>query len=83
MSKILHFRNNCIGCGSCTLHAPGYWEMDEKDGKANLKRGKLCGKVDQLDVYEGEIEQNVRAAEDCPVSIIHVYDDNGKKISPK
>ncbi len=70
--KIIHYRNNCIGCNSCVEHAPGNWEIDQTDGKANLKRS--CGKdgVFIAEISELEVEDNKKAAEDCPVGIIHV-----------
>jgi len=79
--KIVHYRKNCIGCNSCTEHAPGNWEIDSVDGKANLKRS--VGKEDVFiaEISELEVEDNKRAAQDCPVGIIHILDAKGKDIT--
>ena len=79
--KIIHYRNNCIGCNSCTEHAPGNWEIDPSDGKVNLKRATGENGVFITEISELEIEDNKRAAQDCPVGIIHIVDQQGKDIS--
>ena len=79
--KIIHYRNNCIGCNSCTEHAPGNWEIDQVDGKVNLKRASGANGVFIAEISELEIEDNTRAAQDCPVGIIHIVDQQGKDIS--
>lgn len=79
--KIIHYRKNCIGCNSCTEHAPGNWEIDPIDGKANLKRASGKEDVFIAEISELEVEDNKRAAQDCPVGIIHILDAKGKDIS--
>jgi ferredoxin len=70
MIKIVHDRENCIGCGSCVAVCPRYWEMAE-DGKSNLKGSKkrTDGKF-ELEV--GEAECNDAAAQVCPVNVIKI-----------
>lgn len=80
-NKIIQFRNDCIGCNSCTEHAPENWEIDENDGKANLKNSKGKNDIFIAEISELEIEANQRAAQGCPVGIIHVIDSEGKDIS--
>lgn len=80
MPKIIHYREQCIGCNACVENAPSYWEIDEKDGKANLKNATKKGDTYVLDVTEVEIEQNENARDDCPVSIIRLLDDTGHEI---
>lgn len=80
-SKIIHYRNNCIGCNSCTEHAPGNWEIDATDGKVNLKRANGKDGVFIAEISELELADNQRAAQDCPVGIIHILDAQGKDIS--
>ena len=36
MSKIIFYRNNCIGCSICREMQPEVWRMSKKDGKAVL-----------------------------------------------
>lgn len=81
MPKLIHFRENCIGCNSCVEHAPNYWEMDEADGKAHLKRSIDKQGVYQTEITDFEIDCNRCAAIDCPVGIIKIYADDGKDIS--
>ncbi|PIN74381.1 ferredoxin [Candidatus Woesearchaeota archaeon CG10_big_fil_rev_8_21_14_0_10_45_16] len=72
MPKIIHYRDNCIGCNSCVEHAPKQWRISEEDGKSKLigsteKRG-IC----VLKISEVELEKNELAARDCPVKIIKI-----------
>jgi len=83
MPKLIHYRKNCIGCNACCEHASDYWEIDPNDGKARLKRGQEKKKgVYVQDISEAEVEKNSRAADSCPVNIICVRDNKGKKIAP-
>jgi len=73
MSTIItHQRDKCIGCNSCVELAYEHWRMSVKDGKSNLigskdKRGFHTLRTDDL-----AYEDNVKAAEACPVNIIKV-----------
>lgn len=83
MPKVVHYRKNCIGCNACHEYAPDYWNIDDTDGKARLERS--CEKkkdVHVLNISELEVEENKEAALGCPVGIIQVHDDTGKKIAP-
>jgi len=70
--KIIHERPKCIACGSCAAIAPKYWEMNQKDGLADLKGCRMNGENEERIVDEGEARANIEAAEVCPVQIIHV-----------
>lgn len=72
MILITHRRKDCIGCNSCVEHAPGRWEMEDKDGKSNLLGAVKKGDHYVLKASDDEYEANKHAAQDCPVSIIHV-----------
>lgn len=69
-------RNNCIGAGPCAAFAPENWFID-KDSKATFKKAELT---------EKELINNLKAAESCPVNVIHIYEYNevtkkkGKKL---
>ncbi len=71
MSKIIHERPKCIGCGSCVAVCPDFFELDKKDGLANLKKSKrLADGSEELGVDKiGCIKE---AAEVCPVQIIKI-----------
>jgi len=79
MPKIIHFRENCIGCNSCVEHCPLYWFIDT-DGKSTLKKSTEKNGVYVRDILDVEVEANKRAAEDCPVGIIRILDKNGNEM---
>ncbi len=70
--KVIHYPENCIGCNSCCLIAPGHWRMNMKTGRAELIGGEHKGKCDVLEIQEHDHRANVQAAEACPVRIIKV-----------
>lgn len=66
-------RNDCIGCGSCTLLAPDRWKMNDEDGKADLIGGERKGEDYVVaKIEEAECEINEQAAASCPMGIIRV-----------
>ncbi len=72
MVIITQQRDKCIGCNYCVELAYNRWRMSKKDGKATL-----IGAVNRKGFYtvkvrEDELEENIKAAEVCPVKIIHV-----------
>ncbi|MCF7866423.1 ferredoxin [Candidatus Woesearchaeota archaeon] len=70
--KLLHDRPGCIGCSACAAVAPDFWEMSD-DGKSDIKGGK--DKEDgwqEKDISEDEFQENMEAAESCPVNVIHL-----------
>ena len=67
MPKVIHEKNNCIGCGACVSICPKHWEMGD-DGKSSLK-----GSANNEEKYEIEVESiscNQDAADSCPVHCI-------------
>ncbi len=67
--KIIQEHEKCIGCGSCVVLCPKYWQMGD-DGKAKPINSR---KVE--DNYEFEVDKaecNKEAAEACPVLCIMV-----------
>lgn len=71
MPKIIHYRKKCIGCNSCAQLCPGYWQISQIDGKADLTTAKEKTGIFIRDVRKEEIEINQKAAKACPVKIIH------------
>ncbi|MBN2663271.1 MAG: ferredoxin [Bacteroidales bacterium] len=72
MIRITHYREKCIGCYYCVDIAPTRWEIDEVDGKSLLieasnKKGIYIAKVPDF-----EYDENIQAANACPVGIIKV-----------
>ncbi len=72
MIKVIQFREKCIGCNSCVEHAPNTWKIDENDGKSILINGVLKKEVYILEIDESQLEENEKAAQDCPVRIIQI-----------
>ena len=72
MFKITQERHNkCIGCGSCAILCPQFWEMRD-DMKAHIINGQYD---EQKDAYELVIEDIAccsLAADTCPVNIIKI-----------
>ncbi|PWL24216.1 MAG: ferredoxin [Fluviicola sp. XM-24bin1] len=73
MVVITHQRDKCIGCNYCVELAFDQWRMSKKDGKATLlnaenKRGFHTLRTNDHETYNN----NVKAAEACPVNIIKV-----------
>lgn len=71
MAKVIYEREKCIGCGSCAVICPKYWEMAE-DGKAKLKGLEINSKKSNYELEVKEIGCNQEAADVCPVQCIHV-----------
>ncbi len=72
MIRIIHYRAKCIGCNACAEVAPYRWVMDDADGKSNLVEGKNKRDVYSALVMDDEWDDNLEAAESCPVNIIKV-----------
>jgi len=66
MAKIILKRNECIGCGSCQVICPDYFEMIE-DGKSHIINSN---KADVEELETDKIGCAESAAEACPVQCI-------------
>jgi ferredoxin len=74
--KIIYHKNECIGAFACLAAAPETWI--QSDDKADLIDSKNEGK----EVYTKEVdelENNMEAAQSCPVNCIHIIDQKTKK----
>jgi ferredoxin len=70
--KIIHYRENCIGCNACIEHCPNYFKINEEDGKADLLNSKKNKNIETREIEIQELE-NIKGAErDCPMRIIKV-----------
>ncbi len=69
--RIRHKKNECIGCALCEQEAPSYFVMDE-EGMATLLDFVQQGVFQQGKGLEVDRPALTRAAEGCPVNIIHV-----------
>lgn len=74
MPKVLHHRNNCIGCNICFEIWPLRWRLSRVDGKCTLVDGVEKKGVWQARISADELEENRKAAEACPVKVIRIID---------
>lgn len=72
MVRILYHRIKCIGCNGCVEAAPDRWRVSKKDGRCNLIGARNKKGIYQVLVSMDEYEQNLKAAENCPVKVIRI-----------
>ena len=65
-------RDKCIGCNYCVELAYERWRMSKKDGKTNLIGSTNRKGFYTVKVGDEELDENIKAAEACPVKIIKV-----------
>ena len=65
-------REKCIGCNYCVELAYDRWRMSKKDGKSNLLGSENRKGFYTVKVGDEELDENMRAAEACPVKSIKV-----------
>ena len=71
MTKIIHYRNKCIGCGICYELQPDLWRMSMRDGKAHLVHAIVRKDIHQLSI-KTSIALTKFVAKSCPTSAIKV-----------
>ncbi|KKP40035.1 MAG: 4fe-4S ferredoxin iron-sulfur binding domaiN-containing protein, ferredoxin [Candidatus Peregrinibacteria bacterium GW2011_GWF2_33_10] len=71
-SKIVHDRDNCIGCNACVMIAPQSWVMDEKEGKAFLIGSKKKKNLYVAEIFDCDVDVNKKAESACPMRVIKV-----------
>ncbi len=69
--NIRHKKSGCIGCALCEQEAPEYFTMDS-EGMAILIDSVEHGVFHHRKGLEYDRPALTRAAEGCPVNIIHV-----------
>ena len=69
--KIIHERDQCIGCGMCVEHASTFWKISQ-DGKAMLIGSKENNNIFSKNIQEKDLVSNQNAANDCPVGVIKI-----------
>ena len=67
--RVLLDTKTCIACGSCAAVCPKFFELKEK---SHLKKSKLNGKTEELEVKE--LDCIKQAADICPTQSIQ-YED--------
>jgi len=77
--KVVYDRPNCIGAAQCVAVLPEFWSLD-KDGKAILKGSKKADGTWELEIDEKILPKMKKAAAACPVNVIHIEDEKGKRL---
>jgi ferredoxin len=72
MIRIIQQRAKCIGCNACVEAAFNRWRVSRKDGKCTLVGGVEKKGFYQVVVDDHELDDNLRAAANCPVKIIQI-----------
>lgn len=72
MIKIIQQREKCIGCNACVEIADYRWRISTKDGRCTLIGGIDKKGFFSVAVGNEELQDNLRAAENCPVNIIKI-----------
>jgi len=72
MIRITHQRSKCIGCYYCVEVAPNNWKMNTEDGKAMLLNANEKKGFYTTVTGDDDLDNNIDAAEVCPVKIIKV-----------
>ncbi len=71
--KIIYKKNECIGAFACVAAEPKHWEEDGDSDKADLVEGIHEGEEVYIK-YLDELDNNLEAAQSCPVNCIHIID---------
>jgi len=70
--KIIYDRANCIGAGPCAAVDPDDFEIDPKDGKANLKGGHEEGDKFVKIIEADSVDKAMQSVDVCPAAVITV-----------
>ncbi|MBI3520424.1 MAG: ferredoxin [Bacteroidetes bacterium] len=73
MIRIIQQRIKCIGCNACVEAANYRWRISTKDGKCTLVGGIEKRGFYSVLVNDHELEDNLKAAKNCPVNIIKIH----------
>ena len=74
MIRIIQQRIKCIGCNACVEAADYRWRISTKDGKCTLVGGVEKRGFFSVLVNNHELEDNLKAAKNCPVNIIKIHE---------
>ncbi len=78
-----HDKPECIGCGACAAILPDLWVMEgdkaHVSGATDVKKDNGVHETLALK-SQAEFDQNLEAAQACPVNCIHLLKDGVKAI---
>tara|TARA_Y100000310_G_C20580496_1_gene762732 strand:- start:153 stop:419 length:267 start_codon:yes stop_codon:yes gene_type:complete len=82
--RVVYDRSCCIGAAACVAVQSEKWEINSEDGKADLigsSESLEDGKTSWIVEFDDEdLEKFMEAAQVCPVNVIHIYDEDGRKL---
>ena len=73
MIRITQQRAGCIGCNACVEAADYRWRISKKDGKCTLIGAKEKRGFYTVAAHNSELDDNLKAAANCPVKIIQIH----------
>ena len=85
MYKIVYKKKECIGAGACEYAYPEGWEFI-KDTQISTLKDPNTIKTEELETLDFEADdfaKHLEAAQVCPVNVIEIYDETGKKVYPE
>ena len=71
-TRIIHYREKCIGCNACVEAAPERWRMSRTDGKSTLIGGITKKGIQSVMVSNDDLSECRSAAINCPVNVIRI-----------
>lgn len=78
--KIIYKKNECIGAFACVALEPKHWEKKDSSDVADLIEGINEGEEVYIK-YLDELDNNLEAAQSCPVNCIHIIDqETGERL---
>jgi len=71
--KVNIYRDDCISCGTCWTTCPEFFEQSPEDTHSQIvKEYRIGGKLGEGEAPERSEDLVKRAANLCPVQVIHV-----------
>ena len=72
MTKLILYRDKCIGCALCVEMQPEHFRMSKKDGKATLLKAEIKKGVYSVEIPVYSVPYTREVVKACPVRIIKI-----------
>ncbi|MBI2564638.1 ferredoxin [Candidatus Woesearchaeota archaeon] len=82
--RIIYDREGCIGAGACEVAAPKFWKIEDNGIATIIAPNAIKTETEEeLEITEEELQENLDAAQACPVQVIKIIDKKtGKQLYP-